>query len=170
MSGDHQRRGAGEPAVQDTAPGPRRPIPIVARPLRREGTLPFGKYLISRTMGPRYLAACRTVARIAAARAASVDDVDAISGAKGMYNRVLDQSSPDWEAVRQLVGAPDRAVCHLAAQWLKELRRLAKEGLPVAEHCDRAIGRGVAAALGAAAIGLERAGFGCPDPEGAASR
>ena len=76
-----------------------------------------------------------------------------------MYNRVLRQDRPDWEAVRQLLGEPDRAVCHLAAGWLWGLRSLAKAGQPLDDHLDRPIARGVAIAAWRAQEALERAGF-----------
>lgn len=134
--------------------------PIVGRSIgRREGTLGFGKFPISVKMGPRYLAACAATARVIRSGEAGVEDLNHLSEMKGMYNRVLRQDRPDWEAVRQLLGEPDRAVCHLAAGWLWELRSLAKAGQPLDDHLDRPIARGVAIAAWRAREALERAGF-----------
>lgn len=133
--------------------------PIVARSIRRAGTLAFGGYPISRRMGPRYLAASRAVSRIIAINDATAEDLSAVSDAKGMYNRVLRQDSPDWEAVRQLLGSPDRAICNLAAIWLKDLRELIKDDLELAEHCNTVRAKQIGTVLKFAALALEEAGF-----------
>ena len=134
--------------------------PIVGRSIgRREGTLAFGKYPISAKMGPRYLAACRTTASIIQHGQAAEDELAQLSEMKGMYNRVLRQDRADWEAVRHLLGEPDRAICNLAARWLDKLRTLAKSGEPIADHLNAAIARGVKAAALRAQDALERAGF-----------
>jgi len=135
------------------------PLPIVGRSIRREGTLSFGAYPISRKMGPRYTTACITVSGIIQVGTACIAQIDAISEAKGMYNRVLHQDRPDWEAVRHLLGEPDRAVCHLAARWMQDLRMLIKEERPIVEHCARPIARGIGSRLRLATVALQRAGF-----------
>lgn len=135
--------------------------PIVGRSIgRRGGPLAFGKYPISKKMGPRYFAASATVVRIIGTRSLrSEADLADISEAKGMYNRVLRQDCPDWEAVRHLLGEPDRAVCHLAATWLAELRRMAKAHASLEQHLDKPIARGIAAVMLKAHRALDRAGF-----------
>ena len=134
--------------------------PIVGRSIgRREGTLRFGSYPISVRMGPRYLAACRATACVSRSGQAGTEDLDHLSQMKGMYNRVLRQDQPDWEAVRHLLGEPDRAVCHLAANWLLELRRLAKTGQSLHVQLAQSIARGIGTAAFQASKALERAGF-----------
>lgn len=134
--------------------------PIVGRPIgRREEKLDFGEYPISVKMGPTYLRACSGTAH--AIRSGKVLDADlaSLSEMKGMYNRLLRQDRPDWEAVRHLLGKPDRAVCHLAANWLTEVRRLAKSGQSMNEHLGKAVARGIEFAAMRARTTLERAGF-----------
>lgn len=135
--------------------------PVVDRSIgRREGTLDFGKFPISAKMGPRYLMACTTTCKIIKIGAIqSKDDLPDISEAKGMYNRVLRHDRPDWEAVRHLLGEPDRAICHLAATWLAELRKLARDEMPLGPHLEQPIARGIATAMSRARNALSRAGF-----------
>lgn len=136
-----------------------KPAPIIARSMRREGSLRFCGVPISMRMGPRYLTASRVVVRVINAGAATLDDLPYISEAKGMYNRVVRHDRPDWEAVRALLGEPDRAICHLAATWLAELRNRVKEGESLCDHLARPLAGGVRAALHAASLALERAGY-----------
>jgi hypothetical protein len=112
---------------------------------RRFGTLP-----ISAKMGPRYLAACRTIPRIVRTLVVSEDDFDQISDAKGMFNRIVREDQHDWQDVQRVLGMPDHKACKLAALWLTELRLLAKGGNAVDNHCTTPIARIVAKALASA--------------------
>ena len=135
--------------------------PVVGRSIgRRRGTLDFGKFPISAKMGPRYLKACTTTCRIIKSGAIqSQDDFADISEAKGMYNRVLRHDTPDWEAVWQLIGEPDRVVCYLAATWLAKLRKIAKDEMPLGPQLEQPVARGIANAMSRARAALSRAGF-----------
>lgn len=135
-------------------------IPIVGRSIRRVENLSFGKTPIARRKGALYLVACKDIVRVIEQRAGSVEDAASASEVKGMYNRVLRQDQRDWESVRQLLGEPDRAVCHLVAQWLLKLRDHLRAGEPLEEHLDGPLPRRLRTTLGAAVIALERAGFG----------
>ena len=134
--------------------------PIVGRSIgRHEGSLEFGKYPISARMGPRYLLACEATLQVIDSEKMKEKELACISEAKGMYNRVLRQDTPDWEAVRHLLGEPDRAICHLAANWFTSLRQLGKSGQALNDHLNQPLARGIRAALFQAHEALRKAGF-----------
>lgn len=94
----------------------------------------FGSLPVSERMGPRYLQACRAVLRIFETRTAGEVDLDQISEAKGMFNRILKRDRHDWQHAQQMLGVPDRPACMQAVMWLGELRALAKASSPVEDH------------------------------------
>jgi hypothetical protein len=120
----------------------------------------FGSLPISERMGPRYFAACRSVIDVIERRSASQADLEHISEAKGMFNRIVRRDRHDWQHVQQILGMPTLAACRQAAAWLVELRILTQEELPLATHCTLPVAATVKAALYSAESILEREGFG----------
>lgn len=137
--------------------------PLVGRPLPgRRAPLAFGKFPISRKMGPRYAVAADNVSAVLSGVQIekSIDSIiDAISEMKGMYNRVLRQDRPDWLAVRELLGCPDRAICHLAAKFLSELRTAVVEGQDLQALAASPMGRQICRTARKAFVALRRAGL-----------
>ncbi|MBU8541894.1 hypothetical protein [Falsiroseomonas tokyonensis] len=119
----------------------------------------FGSYPISERMGPRYLAACLGVLRIFDTRSTSPEGLEAISEAKGMFNRIVRKDRHDWQQVQQAMGNPDYAACRQAAAWLSELRGLAKNGTRLDEHLAHPTAAIVLNGLSLARLKLERDGF-----------
>jgi hypothetical protein len=119
----------------------------------------FGTYPISERMGPRYLNACRGV--IAAISNATVGEqsLEAISEAKGMFNRIVRKDRHDWQHVQLILGNPDHATCRQAALWLSEFRQLVKENRPAEAHCAQPVSKIVLRAMSSAETELEREGF-----------
>jgi hypothetical protein len=120
----------------------------------------FGSLPISERMGPRYLQACRAVLRIFETRATGEADLEQISEAKGMFNRIVKQDRHDWQHVQQMLGMPDRPACVQAVMWLGELRSLAKGASPVKDHLARPAASLVEGNLRKAMLELEELGFG----------
>jgi hypothetical protein len=116
----------------------------------------FGSLPISEKMGPRYLAACRAVPRIIKALSVSDGDLDHISEAKGMFNRVVREDRHDWQDVQRILDIAGKQDCKVAASWLTNLRLLAKEGDTISDHCATPIAEKVARALASARDELER--------------
>jgi len=119
----------------------------------------FGSYPISDKMGPRYLNACCAVISAISKATFSKEDLDAISEAKGMFNRIVRKDRHDWQHVRLILGNPDHATCRQAALWLSELRQLAKNGRPPEAHLGQPISSLIVRALSVAQAELEREGF-----------
>jgi hypothetical protein len=106
-------------------------LPDLSAPVPRHS---FGHYPISNRMRPRYLDACRAVLRIIEARLARDGDLDYVSEAKGMVNRVVRRDRPDWHTVYELFGRPDLVACRSCARWLETLRTLIKEEHVLDDH------------------------------------
>jgi len=127
--------------------------PTLAR--RQFGTLP-----VSERMGPRYFQACKSVIQIISSRTASSVDLDQISEAKGMFNRIVRRDRHDWMHVQKLLGMPNLTNCRQAAAWLTELRALLTDDLPIDSHCTRPAAVTVHTALKVAMVALKDEGFG----------
>jgi len=121
---------------------------------------PRGGLPISTTMGPRYLDACRTVIRIIDTLRGNAANLDAISEAKGMFNRVARHDQRDWQDVAKILGQPETEVCRDAATWLTQLRSLIQAGESLGAHCAAPIAKRVRAALQLAMTELEMRGTG----------
>lgn len=106
-------------------------LPDLSVPVPRHS---FGHYPISNRMRPRYLDACRAIVRILETRASIEGDLDHVSEAKGMVNRVVRRDRPDWHTVYELFGQPDLAACRACVRWLETLRALIKEGHGLDDH------------------------------------
>jgi hypothetical protein len=133
--------------------------PIIGRSSRYVKGLAFGKTPISCKSGAKYLAAFEALSRVIKEGHGLSQDAIFASEVKGMYNRVLRQDQNDWEAVRTLVGAPDRAMCNLVAKWLLKLRDLLRNGEALDEHLRGPLARKLQFTLFRAATALRRAQF-----------
>ena len=127
------------------------------------GRRQFGTLRVSERMGPRYLKACVGVVQIIVSQTASSTDLEQISEAKGMFNRIVRRDRHDWMHVQELLGMPNLATCRQAAAWLTELRALVTDDLPLDSHCTRPAATAVQGALQTAKAALQRDGFGLPE-------
>jgi hypothetical protein len=83
-------------------------------------------------------------------------DLNHISEAKGMFNRIVRRDQRDWREVQLILGMPDRRLCNSAAEWLAELRLRAKAGRSLGGHIGAPVAKSVAQALASAKRELSR--------------
>jgi hypothetical protein len=119
----------------------------------------LGDRPISPRMAPRYLAACKVVLRAINTHSIAEADLEHVSQAKGMFNRVVREDRIDWQDLKRILGLSDKASFSQAAFWLTKLRLLAKDGASISDHCTGPTAEMVATALTGADRELELGGF-----------
>jgi hypothetical protein len=84
----------------------------------------FGAYPISDRMRPRYNRAARALLGLFAGEPANAESLNAVSEAKGMYNRILRRDQWDWLSVYKALNRPTTLEASQVVQWLIELRAI----------------------------------------------